>query len=142
MGNDRYYSLNLNIRGISQSPTLAINELSKQLRAKGKHVYRMGLGQPPFPVPSTVVEALKMHAHEKDYLAVNGLDILRKAVARFHRQIDDVDISPRNVLIGPGSKELMFLLQLVYYGDIILPTPCWVSYAPQAKIVGRKGGRA
>ena len=137
MKNDRYRSLNLNIRGIGQSPTLAINELSKQLRARGKHVYRMGLGQSPFPVPSPVVEALKMHAHEKDYLAVNGLEILRKAVARFHRQIDDVDISPRNVLIGPGSKELMFLLQLVYYGDIILPTPCWVSYAPQAKIIGR-----
>jgi aspartate aminotransferase len=137
MKNDRYHSLNLNIRGIGQSPTLAINELSKQLRAGGKHVYRMGLGQSPFPVPSPVVEALKMHAHEKDYLAVNGLDILRKAVARFHRQIDGVDISPRNVLIGPGSKELMFLLQLVYYGDIILPTPCWVSYAPQAKIIGR-----
>lgn len=137
MGNDRYYSLNLNIRGIGQSPTLAINELSKQLQAKGKHIYRMGLGQSPFPVPSPVVEALKMHAHEKDYLAVNGLDILRKAVARFHRQIDSVDISPGNVLIGPGSKELMFLLQLVYYGDIILPTPCWVSYAPQAKIIGR-----
>ena len=137
MGNDRYYSLNLNIRGIGQSPTLAINELSKQLQGQGKHVYRMGLGQSPFPVPSPVVDALKMHAHEKDYLAVNGLDILRKAVARFHRQIDGVDISPTNVLIGPGSKELMFLLQLVYYGDIILPTPCWVSYAPQAKIIGR-----
>jgi aspartate aminotransferase len=137
MEQDKYYSLNLNIRGISQSPTLAINEQSKQLQAKGKHIYRMGLGQSPFPVPTPVVEALKMHAHEKDYLAVSGLELLRKAVARFHRHIDGVDISPRNVLIGPGSKELMFLLQLVYYGDIILPTPCWVSYAPQAKIVGR-----
>ena len=137
MEQDKYYSLNLNIRGISQSPTLAINEQSKQLQAKGKHIYRMGLGQSPFPVPTPVVEALKMHAHEKDYLAVSGLELLRKAVARFHRHIDGVDISPRNVLIGPGSKELMFLLQLVYYGDIILPTPCWVSYAPQAKIIGR-----
>jgi len=137
MANDRYYSLNLNIRGIGQSPTLAINELSKKLEAEGKHIYRMGLGQSPFPVPIPVVEALRMHAHEKDYLAVNGLDILREAVARFHRQIDSVDIDPKNILIGPGSKELMFLLQLVYYGDIILPTPCWVSYAPQAQIIGR-----
>lgn len=137
MKNDRYYSLNLNVRGLGQSPTLAINELSKRLRAKGKHVYRMGLGQSPFPVPTPVVETLKMHAHEKDYLAITGLEELRKAVARFHRQLDAVDISPKNVLIGPGSKELMFLLQLAYYGDIILPTPCWVSYAPQAKIIGR-----
>ena len=45
---------------------------------------------------------------------------------------------PDDVLIGPGSKELMFLLQLVYYGDLVIPTPCWVSYAPQAQIIGRK----
>jgi len=137
MNNNRYYSLNLNVRGLGKSPTLAINELSKRMQAKGKHVYRMGLGQSPFPIPIPVVETLKMHAHEKDYLAVNGLLELRKSVARFHRQVDAVEISPKNVLIGPGSKELMFLLQLAYYGDIILPTPCWVSYAPQAKIVGR-----
>ena len=43
------------------------------------------------------------------------------------------------VLIGPGSKELMFILQLAYYGEILLPTPCWVSYLPQAKIIGRQG---
>jgi aspartate aminotransferase len=42
------------------------------------------------------------------------------------------------VLIGPGSKELMFLLQLAFYGELIVPTPCWVSYVPQARILGRK----
>lgn len=130
-------SLNLNIRGIRQSPTLAINELSKQLENEGRTIYRMGLGQSPFPVPVPVVETLKNHAHEKDYLSVHGLQDLREAVATFHRQKDNVDIKAQHVLIGPGSKELMFLLQLVYYGEIILPTPCWVSYAPQAKIIGR-----
>jgi aspartate aminotransferase len=45
--------------------------------------------------------------------------------------------SSHDVLIGPGSKELMFLLQLVYYGDLVIPTPSWVSYAPQARIIGR-----
>jgi aspartate aminotransferase len=42
-----------------------------------------------------------------------------------------------DVLIGPGSKELMFLLQLCFYGDLVIPAPAWVSYAPQAKIIGR-----
>jgi len=135
--NKKHISLNLNIRGVHQSPTLEINELSKKLNNKGKRIYRMGLGQSPFPVPAPVVEALKMHAHEKDYLPVKGLETLRQAVAHFHRQKDNVDIKPNNVLIGPGSKELMFILLLVYYGDVILPTPCWVSYAPQARIIGR-----
>ncbi len=134
---NKYSSINLNIRGISQSPTLEINELSRKLQREGKKIYRMGLGQSPFPVPVPVVEMLKTHAHEKDYLNVKGLEELRQAVAHFHRQKDNLQISPDNVLIGPGSKELMFLLQLVYYGDIILTTPCWVSYEPQAKIIGR-----
>ncbi|MBN1820849.1 MAG: aminotransferase class I/II-fold pyridoxal phosphate-dependent enzyme [Prolixibacteraceae bacterium] len=137
MNNNRIISLNLNIRGIGKSPTLAINELSKQIENEGKTIYRLGLGQSPFPVPARVVETLKNNAHQKDYLNVNGLEELRKAVAKFHREKDHVNIKPENVLIGPGSKELMFLLQLVYYGDIILPTPCWVSYAPQARIIGR-----
>ncbi len=137
MKNTNQISLNLNIRGINQSPTLAINELSKKLSNNGMTIYPMGLGQSPFPVPAPVVETLKMHAHEKDYLAVKGLEALRKAVAHFHRQKDNVDIKSNNVLIGPGSKELMFILMMVYYGDVILPTPCWVSYVPQAKIIGR-----
>ena len=41
-----------------------------------------------------------------------------------------------NVIIGPGSKELMFLLHILFDGDVILPAPSWVSYAPQA-IIGR-----
>ncbi len=40
-------------------------------------------------------------------------------------------------MVGPGSKELMFIVQLVYYGDLVIPTPSWVSYAPQAQIIGR-----
>lgn len=41
-------------------------------------------------------------------------------------------------MVSPGSKELLFLLQLVYYGDLVIPTPSWVSYSPQAVIVGRR----
>ncbi len=134
---NKYASINLNVRGIGQSSTLEINEISKKLQQEGRKIYRMGLGQSPFPVPVPVVETLKNHAHEKDYLNVRGLEELRQAVAYFHMQKDNLQISPENVLIGPGSKELMFLLQLVYYGEIILPTPCWVSYVPQAKIIGR-----
>lgn len=131
------HSVNLNIRGLGLSPTLAINQLAKKLERKGVKVYKMGLGQSPFPVPAPVVEALRAHADEKDYLNVYGLEALRKAVAHYHREKDLVNVRANQILIGPGSKELMFILQLAYYGEILLPTPCWVSYAPQAKIIGR-----
>ena len=134
----KHVSLNINVRGLGESPTLAINERVKLLQSQGKKIYNFGLGQSPFPVPAPVVEALRLHAHEKDYLPVKGLLALKEAVAGFHRQKDLVEANADCVLVGPGSKELMFLLQLVFYGEIIVPTPCWVSYVPQAQILGKR----
>ncbi|HHL72552.1 MAG TPA: aminotransferase class I/II-fold pyridoxal phosphate-dependent enzyme [Bacteroidetes bacterium] len=131
-------NLNLNVRGMPQSATLAINERSAAMEAAGEKVFRLGLGQSPFPVPDSVVEALRTHAHEKDYLPVRGLPALRETVAEYHTRQLGFEYSADDVLIGPGSKELMFILQLVYYGDLVIPTPSWVSYAPQASIIGRK----
>jgi aspartate aminotransferase len=134
----KHVSLNLNVRGLPQSATLAINERCRELQRHGRPIFRLGLGQSPFPVPTPIVNALKLYAREKNYLPVKGLRELRGAVASFHQEKDQVDAKPESVMVGPGSKELMFLLQLVYYGDIIIPTPCWVSYTPQARILGRR----
>ncbi len=131
-------NLNLNVRGLRPSATLAINDRSNELRRQGRRVFKLGLGQSPFPVPLPVVEALKANAFRKDYLPVKGLPELREAVADYHRRRDHVPATGEDVLVGPGSKELMFLLQLVYYGDLLIPTPAWVSYAPQAQIIGRR----
>ena len=130
-------SLNLNIRGLRNSATVAINEYSNLLRAQGKRVFKLGLGQSPFPVPPWVVASLREHAHQKDYLPVRGLSELRRAVAGYHQRWDAVDRSADDVMVGPGSKELMFLLQLVLNFELIIPAPSWVSYAPQAQIIGR-----
>jgi aspartate aminotransferase len=129
--------LNLNVRGTPRSATLDINERCATLQGAGGKVYRLGLGQSPFPVPESVVEELRRNAHQKDYLPVQGLPELREVVADHHRRDFGIDCSADDVLVGPGSKELMFLLQLVYYGDLVVPTPAWVSYAPQARIIGR-----
>ncbi|GAB1404426.1 MAG: aminotransferase class I/II-fold pyridoxal phosphate-dependent enzyme [Lentimicrobiaceae bacterium] len=131
-------NLNLNVRGLKTSATLAINEASNQLIKEGKKVFKFGLGQSPFPVPESVVKALQENAHQKDYLPVKGLYALREAVAGFNRRHEGMDTRAEDVLIGPGSKELIFLLQLVYYGDLLIPTPSWVSYSPQAQIIGRQ----
>jgi aspartate aminotransferase len=128
--------LHPNIVGLRESPTLRINQHCKELAAAGRHIYKLGLGQSPFPVPEPVVNALRLSAPQKDYLHVQGLPELRKAVAGFHRKKDGVDILPDHVIIGPGSKELLFLLQMVFNGEVIIPSPSWVSYLPQAKIIG------
>ena len=93
------------------------------MRREGRRVYKLGLGQSPFPIPSEVVNALRLHAHEDAYLPVTGLPALREAVAEFHRQKDRVRARPEGVLVGPGSKELLFLLQLTFYGELLVPSP-------------------
>lgn len=130
--------INPNLKRLAVSQTLSINEKCNQLIKSGKTVYKFGLGQSPFPVPKPIVESLRLHAPQKDYLPVKGLPALREAVAEFHRKKDLVDIAPDNVLIGPGSKELLFLLQLAFNGEIMILCPSWVTYHPQAKILGKK----
>ena len=115
--------LNLNVRGMLPSATVAINERCNDLVAQGREVFKLGLGQSPFPVPDVVVDELKRNAHQKAYLPVKGLPALRQTIAEYHRRIDGVSASAQDVLIGPGSKELMFLLQLVYGADLVIPTP-------------------
>ncbi|MAA66670.1 MAG: aspartate aminotransferase [Alteromonadaceae bacterium] len=134
---DHRYAINLNVRGIQPSATLRINELSNQLRADGRDIIKLGLGQSPFPVPERVVEALREHAHEKDYLPVKGLKALRESISGYINRSQRMRSTWEDVLIGPGSKELLFILQLAYYGDLLIPRPSWVSYAPQARIIGR-----
>ena len=126
------------VHGLGLSATLAINERSNALLAQGKTVYKLGLGQSPFPVPESVVEQLRLHAAEKDYLPVRGLTPLREAVAAYQTRVYGLEADAQDVLIGPGSKELLFLLQLVYDAQLVLPNPSWVSYGPQARIAGRE----
>jgi aspartate aminotransferase len=134
--NDR--QLNPAVRGLTPSATLAIHEHSARLQARGRQIYRLGFGQSPFPVPEPVVEALRRHAHEKAYLPVQGLPELREAIAAWFRRTENLDVAPECVMVGPGTKELMFLLQLVFDAEVLIPAPSWVSYAPQASLFNRE----
>jgi aspartate aminotransferase len=127
-----------NIQSLKTSATLAINELSQQLISEGKEVYKFGLGQSPFPVPKVIVDELKNHAHQKDYLNVSGLLALREQVAKYHSNKNQYTYDSENVIIGPGSKELIFQIQMALDCDLLLPSPSWVSYEPQAQMINKK----
>ena len=124
------------VKNLKPSSTLKINEISRKLESKGDKIFKFGFGQSPFQVPIDIVNELKYNAHQNKYLPMQGLEELRKIVAKYSSTKKGYDYSFENVIIGPGSKELMFLLQVLFDGDIILPSPSWVSYAPQA-ILGR-----
>jgi aspartate aminotransferase len=124
------------VKNLEPSSTLKINEISRRLEEKGEKIYKFGFGQSPFQVPADVINELKNNAHQNKYLPMQGLSELREAVAKYTSVRKDYNYKSENVIIGPGSKELMFLLHILFEGDIILPAPSWVSYAPQA-ILGR-----
>ena len=124
------------VKDLKPSSTLLINETSRKLEEQGKKIYKFGFGQSPFKVPEDVVRELKENAHQNKYLPMQGLSELRNAVAKYTSKKKNYDYKSENVIIGPGSKELMFLLHVIFDGEIILPAPSWVSYAPQA-ILGR-----
>jgi len=127
-----------NLINIRTSATLAINELSKKLESEGNEIYKFGLGQSPFPIPQIIIEELKKNSYRKDYQNVSGLEVLRKEIAKYHTNKNKYDYKAENVIIGPGSKELIFQVQLVLDCHLILPSPSWVSYEPQSKIIKKK----
>ena len=120
------------IKNLKPSSTLRMNEISNKLEPKGKKIYRFGFGQSPFQVPDDVVNELKNNAHQNKYLSMQGLNELRTAISKYSSNKYSQNYKPENIIVGPGTKELMFLLQLLFDGDILLPAPSWVSYAPQA----------
>tara|TARA_Y100000590_G_scaffold444122_1_gene574509 strand:- start:114 stop:1346 length:1233 start_codon:yes stop_codon:yes gene_type:complete len=125
------------ITQLRPSATLAINEECNKLIKEGKKVFKFGFGQSPFPAPDSVVTALKNNANKNNYLPMQGLKELRSAIAT-HLNKGNNEFKPDDIIVGPGTKELMFLMQLVFKGEILLPAPSWVSYQPQAFIANNK----
>ena len=124
------------LQNLKTSSTLKINEISKDLENQGKKIFKFGFGQSPFPIPDDVEASLKKNSFQNKYLSMQGLLELRESIAKFESKKKNNIYKSQNIIIGPGSKELMFLLQLLFDGEILLPAPSWVSYKPQA-IIGR-----
>ena len=117
---------------LKPSATLAINEECNRLKKNGKKIYKFGFGQSPFPVPELIVSALKINANKHNYLPMQGLEELRSAIAKYLNKNNNNNFDKEDIVIGPGTKELMFLTQIVFNGDVLLTAPSWVSYQPQA----------
>ena len=123
---------------LKPSATLAINEKSNELKKKGKKIFKFGFGQSPFPIPDSIILALKNSADKNTYLPMQGLEALRSAIANDLNKNNNNQFDSDDIVVGPGTKELMFLTQLAFNGDILLPAPSWVSYEPQAAIAKNK----
>jgi len=134
---DAWPPLTPGVRWLAKSPTLAIHERSLARLRSGRPLVALGLATSPFPAPAPLVTALRESADRNEYLPARGSHELRDAVASHHRRRHGTSCTAEDVLIGPGSKALMFLLQLAFDGELIVPTPAWLCHASQARILGR-----
>lgn len=131
--------INAFLRPAKESETLLINQISIQRADSNQEVYKFGFGQSPFPVPQAIVDALATAAHRKEYMSVQGHLPLRKAIATFHQKFENKNWQADNIIIGSGSKILIFSIMAAFaQAEVVLPAPSWVSYEPQAKLLGHK----
>ncbi|NBU51415.1 MAG: aminotransferase class I/II-fold pyridoxal phosphate-dependent enzyme [Chitinophagia bacterium] len=90
------------------------------------------------PGPRRLVEKLKDYAACKDYLPTSGLEQHRRSIIDYYLRRFNVKLNKSNVIVGSGSKELLFMIQLISKKEVILQAPIWVSYAPKAQLAGLK----
>jgi aspartate aminotransferase len=125
------------IRQGKESETLLINQVSLVRESNSEDVYKFGFGQSPFPVPQKITDSLAQAAHRKEYMNVQGHLPLRQAIAKFHSNLEGRNFHEDNIIVGSGSKILIFSIMAAFEKvEIVLPAPSWVSYEPQANILG------
>ena len=118
---------------IKPSPTLAVAAKAKALKAAGRDILDLGLGEPDFDTPDFVKDAAiaAMKAGQTKYTVVDGTPELKKAIiAKFKRE-NNLDYAPEQISVGTGGKQILFnaILASVNPGDeVIIPAPYWVSY--------------
>ncbi|MCF6299972.1 MAG: pyridoxal phosphate-dependent aminotransferase [Proteobacteria bacterium] len=132
-------SLTPYIRSGKQSETLLINQISLARANNNQQVFKFGFGQSPFPVPKKISDSLALAAPRKEYMSVQGHPPLRQAIADFHNQLEDKNWQADEIIVGSGSKILIFSVMAAFdHAEVLLPSPSWVSYEPQAKLAGHK----
>lgn len=129
--------LNTHFLNLEESATVAINQRVKALRQGGENIVHFGFGQSPFPVHQSIQDQLKKNVHQKAYLPTNGLPELREAISIFLKKYFEYSFNSQNIIIGPGSKQLLYQATAILEGPFILPAPSWVSYGPQAELLGK-----
>jgi aspartate/methionine/tyrosine aminotransferase len=123
---------------MTTSATLRMNEAVAKRRSEGRDVLHLGFGEASFPLHPKLRAALHEAAKHTNYAPVLGIPALRQAIAEYLTRVRSITCSPDSVVIGPGSKPLLYALLHILEGDLLLPVPSWVSYAPQAKLAGRR----
>ena len=129
------------INDLSTSQTLAMAALARELKAQGKDIISLSLGEPDFNTPDFIKEAAKRAIDENysTYTPVDGYVELKEAICRKFKRDNNLDYKPANIVVSTGAKQSLYNVAQVMLNDgdeVILPAPFWVSYYEIIKLSG------
>ena len=132
-----------NLKKIKPSPTIAVTQKARELRAAGKDVVGLGAGEPDFDTPINVKNAAIKAIRDGDtkYTAVDGTPALKKAILKKFKRENNLNYKLDEITVGTGGKQVLyntFMATLNKGDEVIIPAPFWVSYPDMVLLAGGK----
>lgn len=129
------------VNNLSLSQTLAMAAKARELKAEGKDIISLSLGEPDFNTPDFIKEAAKRAIDENwsTYSPVDGYVELKNAIIKKFKRDNNLDFSPANIVVSTGAKQSLYNVAQAMINDgdeVILPAPFWVSYSEIIKLSG------
>lgn len=128
---------------VKPSPTLAVTQKAKELKAQGVDVIDLGVGEPDFPTPEHICNEAKaaLDRGETKYVPVPGTLAFRKAICDKLKRENNLDYSPDQITVNCGGKGTLFNIFMATVNpddEVIIPAPYWVSYPDMVRLAGGK----
>lgn len=128
---------------MAESETLAMTQIARELKASGKDVISLSIGEPDFNTPEEIKESAKQAIDENwsHYSPVPGYPELKKAICEKFKRDNNLDFAANQIVVSTGAKQSIYqvVMALVNPGDeVIIPTPYWVSYKAIAEVAEGK----
>ena len=132
-----------NLKRIKPSPTMAVTQKAREMRAAGKDVIGLGAGEPDFDTPDNIKEAAieAIKAGDTKYTAVDGTPALKKAIKGKFLRENNLSYNLDQITVGTGGKQVLYnaFMSTINKGDeVIIPAPYWVSYPDIILLAGGK----
>jgi aspartate aminotransferase len=130
------------LRRVKPSATIAVTDKARVLKAAGRNVIGLGVGEPDFDTPDNIkqaaVKAIESGKASK-YTAVDGIPELKAAIVRKFKRENGLDYKPSQIIVGTGGKQVLynaFMATLNPGDEVIIPAPYWVSYPDMVLLAG------
>jgi len=129
------------LKRIKPSPTIAVSQKARELKAAGKDVIGLGAGEPDFDTPENIKKVAidAINKGQTKYTAVDGTPELKKAITNKFKRENNLEYSTNEITVGTGGKQVIYntLMSTLNKGDeVIIPAPYWVSYPDMVLLAG------